>query len=107
MPLSLINPINSLERALTQQGLDTIDCGEADLRVYGGGEWIPGEAFDKLLEAKRLGAYLGVIGMTIPEDILASDIASSLELDILPSQASASAFEEAFARRRFVMIPSA
>ena len=75
MPLSLINPINSLERALTQQGLDTIDCGEADLRVYGGGEWIPGEAFDKLLEAKRLGAYLGVIGMTIPEDILASDIA--------------------------------
>ena len=75
MPLKLINPINSLERALAQQGLDTIDCGEADLCVYGGGLWTPGEAYDKLLAAKRNGSYLGVVGMTVPEDILASDIA--------------------------------
>ena len=75
MTLRLINPINALERALTQQGLDTIDCGEADLAVYGGGLWTPGEAYDKLLAAKRNGSYLGVVGMTVPEDILASDIA--------------------------------
>jgi len=69
----------NLERMLSMHGLNHFceQSGfERDSKVYGCGSFVPGEAYDEFVTAYSHGEMLGIIGLTVDEEILAIHEAS-------------------------------
>lgn len=64
----------NIERELASHGLASFskDNGiEQKFQAYGCGSFVPGECYDRFVTAYSTGELLGIVGMTVEEDILA------------------------------------
>jgi SAM-dependent methyltransferase len=70
----LITPITSIERYLVQSGLDYYNKHHSKTNelfyIYGGGMFVPGESYDKLLEAYIQKKLIASIGLTFTLDTI-------------------------------------
>lgn len=69
MTIHLLHRLNTLERTLAADGLQSCAC-DGDRYVYGCGVFDPGEDFNLMLRYARAGKLLGTVGLSVDEDTL-------------------------------------